>query len=346
MLALSKTDRSTLKFMRLAVASLKRMIKRHAPGGVAALIGSLAALALAGPAAARVVTHEDSEGRPITLDVRADDVDTEWYAELLRQATHGDEIATVTIRIVPGERLVQHCGPGASGCYRRNRGGGRIVVPAARNADVAHTLLHEYAHHIDNSNSHRGLQEPNGTPSWWAARKMGIRLDRGKVALGYARGWDRSIGEIFAEDYAQTQLATGYGISWLSPPGAKILAALERDLGALPATPAQPDVEPLVLERFGRIGRSERRSLPFGLLGPDRRVTFTVRLSGAKRAGTRARLELICGDTRVTKPVRKGSSVVRIDRRDLGPGRCQVNLVNTAGRSLSYGITLRLAVLK
>lgn len=248
---------------------------------------------------------------------------------------------------MPADQLVRHCGPGASGCYARNRRGGRIVVPAGRSADVAHTLLHEYGHHIDNSRRHRSLQEPNGTPAWWAARKMGIRIDRGKVAFGYQRGWERSIGEIFAEDYAQTQLRTGYGISWLRPPDAAVRAALERDLGALPASPAQPDVEPLVLERSGNIGAGERRSLPFGLLGPDRRVTYTVRINGARQVGTRARLELNCAGVRVSKPVRRGSAVVRIDRRRLGPAnRCQVSLVNTAGKSLDYRITLRLAVQK
>ncbi|MGI9657416.1 MAG: hypothetical protein ACR2OD_00800, partial [Gaiellaceae bacterium] len=148
--------------MRLAASRSRRRVS----AGLATLVGSIAALALAGPAAARIVTLEDNEGRSITLDVRADNVDTEWYADLLRQATHGDEIGTATIRIVPAARLVQHCGPGASGCYGRSRGGGRIVVPAGRNADVAHTLLHEYGHHIDNSHGHRRLQEPNGTPAW------------------------------------------------------------------------------------------------------------------------------------------------------------------------------------
>ena len=47
---------------------------------------------------------------------------------------------------------------------------------------------------------------------------MGTRLKRGKVAFGYQRGWNRSVGEIFAEDYAQTQLETRYGIPWLSRP--------------------------------------------------------------------------------------------------------------------------------
>ena len=39
--------------------------------------------------------------------------------------------------------------------------------------------------HTAHANRHRGLHEPNGTRAWWAARKMGIRLDRGKVAFGY-----------------------------------------------------------------------------------------------------------------------------------------------------------------
>ena len=279
-------------------------------------------------------------------DVRANNVDTEWYADLLRQATHGDEILTVTIRIVRKDRLARHCGPGASGCYGRERGAGRIVVAAGRDADIAHTLLHEYGHHIDNTRGHGRLREPNGTPAWWAARKMGIRLNRGKVGFDYQRGWERSIGEIFAEDYAQTQLGTGYGISWLGPPDARIRAALERDLGALPATPAQPDVDPLVIKRSGKIEAGKRRLMPFALLGPDRRVTYTVRLAGAKRVGTRARIKLECGGVRVSKPIRRGSSVVRIDRRGLGPGTCQVSLVSTAGTSLAYGITLRLAIQK
>ena len=333
--------------MHLDALCHRRLRGGRSRWGAAVVAGSVAAFALAGPAAARTVTLKDNEGRPITFDVRAKQVDTKWYANLLRAATHGDEIANVTIRIVPRNQLVEHCGPGAAGCYGRNRGGGRIVVPAGRNADVAHTLVHEYAHHIDRSHRHRGLPEPNGTPAWYPARKMGIRTDRGKVGLDYRNGWDRSIGEIFAEDYAQTQLGTRYGISWLAAPDATVRAALERDLGKLPAKPAQPDVAPLVIKRSDKLGPRDQRALPFGLLGPDRRVTYTVRIGGAKLAGTRARLELTCGGKRFTKLVRRGSSVVRIDRRRLGSGQCQVTLINnTADKTLSYNIKLRLAVQK
>lgn len=332
--------------MRLRLDARRRATARRLILPASLLAAAAAALALAGGASAAIERFEDDEGRTITLDVRASGVDAEWYADLLRAATHGDEIGSVTVRIVRPDRLVRHCGPGASGCYARQRGGGRIVVPAGRDADVAHTLLHEYGHHIDRSHRHRGLPEPNGTRAWWAVRKMAIRLNRGKVAFGYQRGWERSIGEIFAEDYAQTQLRTRYGIPWLSPPDAAVRAALTRDLGALPATPAQPDVEPLVLRRSGRLEAGERRTLPFGLLGPDRRVTLTVRLGGSAQHGTRARLVLACGGVRLTKAIGQGTAIARIDRRGLGPARCEASVVNAAGRTLAYDITLRLAIQK
>ncbi len=310
----------------------------------AVLAALLASLVLAGEAAAKVVTLHDDDGRDIVLDLRAKAVDTKWYADLLRRATHGDEISTVTVRIVRRDALVRLCGPGANGCYERTRGGARIVVPAGRNADVAHTLLHEYAHHIDHTRTHRGLREPNGTRAWWAARKHGVRLKRGKVAFGYQLGWSRSVGEIFAEDYTQTQLRTEYGIPWLAPPNGAVRAALARDLGVLPAEPAQPDVDPLVLRRAGTIDAGRRLTMPFGLVGPDRRVTFTVTMQGKKRVGARAQLLLTCGETRVTKSLRRGAAVARIDRRGLGPAQCQVTLINTAGKSLAFNATLRLAV--
>lgn len=346
MIALRKAGVSTVGLMRLRFDVRQRATARRLILPASILAAAAAAFALAGASSAAVKRFKDDEGRTITLDVKSSGVDAAWYADLLRGATHGDEIGSVTIRIVRPDRLVRHCGPGASGCYARQRGGGRIVVPAGRDADVAHTLLHEYGHHVDQSQRHRGLPEPNGTRAWWAARKMAVRLKRGKVAFGYQRGWERSIGEIFAEDYAQTQLRTRYGISWLRPPDDALRAALTRDLGALPATPAQPDVEPLVLRRSGTIETGQRRALPFGLLGPDRRVTFTVRLGGSAQQGTRARLVLVCGGVRLVKPFKQGTAIARIDRRGLGPARCDASVVNTAGKSLAYDMTLRLAIQK
>jgi len=72
----------------------------------------LAVLALAGAtgANAAVVTSHDDQGRTITFDVRAANVDTEWYASVLRAAAHGNEISDVTITIVPEPQIPAFCG--------------------------------------------------------------------------------------------------------------------------------------------------------------------------------------------------------------------------------------------
>lgn len=310
-----------------------------------ALVG-LVALVAAGQAAARTVVLQDDQGRSITFDVRADNVDPEWYAGLLRRAAHGDEIEDVRIRIVPWKRIAGACGSDeAAGCY----GGApaEIVVPAGKGAEIAHTLLHEYGHHVDATFQHGGLAEPNGTPAWWRARGMARLVREGRVARSYRLGWEHAIGEIFAEDYARLHLRTVYGIDWLSPPGAKVLGALRRDLGietaAEPMTPGE--LGPLVITRRGTIGSGERRVMPFGLLGPGRHVTFDVRLAGAGLAGTRARLDLICdGRPIASEDISEGEGRGTIDLRDLGPASCEVSLLSVTGEPLAYAATLRLAI--
>lgn len=133
-----------------------------------ALLSLLASLALAGEATAAEVVLADDEGRPIRFDVRVEGVDTEWYAALLRAAPHGDEIATLRIDVVSVDELQSICGRGAGGCYSRDV----MVVPAGRDAQVAHTFLHEYGHHVDRSRPVDGVPEPNGAPEWWRARGM------------------------------------------------------------------------------------------------------------------------------------------------------------------------------
>ena len=144
----------------------------------------------------------DNEGRSIRFDVRVEGVDAEWYAAYLRAAPHGDEISTVTIRLVSWDELRSSCGSSAAGCYVRNR----MTVPAEQSDQAAHTLVHEYAHHLDRSTAVSGEQEPNGTPHWWRSRGMDELVRLGSVKRDYGLGWSRSIAEIFAEDYARLAL--------------------------------------------------------------------------------------------------------------------------------------------
>jgi hypothetical protein len=223
------------------------------------LLTLLAALGLAPAAAADVVTSQDHLGREMTFDVQADNVDVEWYAEVLRNAAHGDEIQRVRVVIVPVAELAETCGRGADGCYARGREA-RIVVPAGNSPDVRHTLIHEYGHHVD---AWRGVaaasREPNGSASWWEARGLTQLVAESKVSHTYSLGWERAIGELFAEDYAQLHLETPFRIGWLDPPSPEVRAALARDLENVPAAPLPAAPRPaVVIERRGTLRREWR----------------------------------------------------------------------------------------
>lgn len=310
------------------------------------LVALAIALAAATGAGAEIVTSQDVQGRPITFDVQATPVDVEWYAALLRAAAHGDEIRDVTIRIVPESRIGALCGAAAAACYQRSRAGGRITVPAGKDRRLAATFLHEYAHHLDRSRPVSGVPELNGTPVWWQLRGMAELLATSQVAFDYSRGWNRSVPEIFAEDYAWIHIPFQYAIPWLQPPDDAFRTALLTELGtptsALPETPA---AGPLVINRSGTLAARGTEAIPFGLLGPGRRVTFTVTVNRAARAGTRARIEVLCNGARVARQtLGKGRTTRTIDVPNLGPAECRAQLVSTAPVRLAYTLRLRLAV--
>jgi hypothetical protein len=300
-----------------------------------ALAGSLG---FAGQAAAAEVVLADNEGRTIRFDVRVEGVDAEWYAAFLRAAPHGDEISTVTIQLVSWDELRSICGGGAAGCYARSR----MTVPAEQSDEAAHTLVHEYAHHLDRSTAVSGEREPNGTPHWWRARGMAELVRLGSVTRDYSISWNRSIAEIFAEDYARLALGqTMHKITWLGEPDETVLAAIKADLGLgpPPAVVRPPALKPVTLDRRGTLVPRARATLSFGLLGPGRRVTATATLAG------RARLEIRCAGTRVAlKTIPAGKARVTIDRRDLGPAECTATLTSTSTSRRAYTLAVRLSI--
>jgi hypothetical protein len=305
----------------------------------------LLTLALAGEAAAEEVVLADDEGRAILFDVRAEGVDVEWFAALLRAAPHADEISTVRIELVSTSGLRDDCGPDARGCYRR----GVITVPGAQSELNAHTLLHEYGHHVDASRGVAGVREPNGSSTWWRARGMQRLVELRSVFPSYVKGWPRSIAEIFAEDYAQTaRPGSTYRIPWLEGPNAAVRAAILHDLGLgpEPAPGKPPGLKPVALRRGGTLGGGRASALSFELLGPGRRVRASVEVAGATTRGVRARLELRCNGRRVsTRTLATGTRVVSIDRPNLGPAEsCVVSVTNTSGAARRFDLTVRLTV--
>jgi hypothetical protein len=314
------------------------------------LVALFAALAVAFAAAtgadAAIITAQDTQGRTITFDVRAATVDTNWYADVLRASAHGNEISNVTIRIVPEPEIERQCGGAeAAACYTGRRGAPTIIVPAGKSAGLASTLLHEYGHHLDTTWRVPGVPELNGTPVWWDMRGMASLLSRGQVAFDYSLGWSHSVGEIFAEDYSYIHTGNRHAIPWLGVPDDTLKAAMFAELGAPQAElPASPEV-PLVLTRRGTLAPRGVYNVPFGLLGPGRRVTSTATLSRPQRKGVRARALIICdGRVVASQPFGRGRATRTLDVPNLGPAECQARVTSTAPVRLTYNLRLRLAI--
>ncbi len=333
---------------------------RRAPLAVAGLVAAAALVgALAGPAAAdaRIVSAQDDQGRPITFDVRASGVNVAEYTSVLRAAAHGNEIRTVTVRIVPQSQIASTCGSlQAVACYSGNRQGGTIVVRAGSRAQFEHSLLHEYAHHVDAAIRNGSRRELNGTPRWWRARSIGTRLARGQVAFDYERGWARSIGEIFAEDYVQVHIRSRYGIPWMNRPSEAVRRAIRQDItgraagpapragsGAEPSGPTDPPATSRSRTFRDRVDLApgEAVNIPFGLLGPGRRIGFTANVSSAEGSG-RVSNQLFCQGRRVTGGQGTDGSPARIKRTNLPPGSCRILLTNLSEEPVAVGTTLTL----
>jgi hypothetical protein len=322
-------------------------MSRAAMKSALALLVLVVTLGLAAGANAAIVTSTDTQGRRITFDVRAATVDTDWYASVLRSIAHGNEISTVTIRIVPDQSIDTLCGDAAAACYTRQGAQPTIIVAAGKNQFIEGTLIHEYGHHLDASTAVAGVPELNGTPAWWAARGMASLVASRSVAFDYSLGWSHSIAEIFAEDYAYIHVGSSYhyGITWLTPPDATLKATMFAELGTpLSPLPDAPNA-PLVVDRVGTLAPRGQKSIPFGLLGPGRHVTFAATVSRPQRKGIRARTQIVCNNTVLaTLTFARGRAKGTLDVPNLGPADCDARLVSSSAVKLKYTLKLQLAV--
>jgi hypothetical protein len=318
---------------------------------VALLAVLAAALASATVARAELVVKQDAAGRALNFDVLAPDVNVDWYAGLISNTAHGNEVSTVTIRIVPQSEIRSACGAGAAACYQRRRATPTITVAAGESERLAATVLHEYGHHLDANWRVSGVDELNGTSVWWSMRGMAALLAAGTVTDDYSNGWAHSIGEIFAEDYSAINMGSDryYSIPWLAPPDEALKTALLAELGGAnvpPPTPAPaPAVRPVTISRSGTLAAGARSAIPFGLLGPGRHVTLTAAVSPVRRAQVaRGRIQVMCGGSVVrTKAVVAGRTAM-LDLPGLGPASCEAALVSTSKVRQRYSVRLRLSI--
>ncbi|MFM9017947.1 MAG: hypothetical protein ACKORG_00725 [Actinomycetota bacterium] len=300
------------------------------------------------PALGAMTTARDARDRPIVFDVRAKSADVAGYADVLRRSVHGDEIRTVSIRVVPRSRIRAHCRDArAVACYSGALGRGTITIPARPAREVQATLLHEYGHHVDATVR---------TPRWWSARRMGAKLRSGKVAMDYSRGWSRSVGEVFAEDYVALHMRGVYSIRWLRQPSESILRALQRDItgrsDGLPPVASDPVTDPSVpvggaalsrTLRSGTVGMGRAMEIPVTLDGPNRHVTAVVRPDPA--GGTVAvDVEVACdGMTPSTYAVGAGEAAY-LQVGPVGPGACMVRASGPADASGAVSVEVVIAL--
>ena len=318
---------------------------RKVPLIAGAAVCAAAFAVFATPASAAVRTVGDGDGRRITFDAPAS-APVSAYGKILANAVHGNEIEDVRIRVVSKNAIGRFCGgQDAAACYSGGRRGAEIIIPLLPAAEVTPLLLHEYGHHVDTTRRHRAnARGLDGTQRWWSARGMTKRLNQRQVGWGYERGWQRSIGEIFAEDYAQLNGSTDrYRIRWLPAPSKSVLNAMRRDLNAaIDTSPSRPSARDrgLTIRRRGTLAAGSVRSIPFGLLGPGRRVNSRVVVQNG--GGTRAiTTEIRCNGRRVATDRGRRGSPATINRANLGPGDCELR-IRTHGQAVSIAATLAL----
>jgi len=312
--------------------------------GLLALV--LAATAAAPAGAVEQVTY-DSAGRPITFDVQDAGADVAGYTAILDGLLHGAEISDVVVTVVPQPSIASTCGPGAAACYRwSSRGGAAMFVPNLPAEQARSALTHEYGHHIDATRPHlEGARSLDGTATWWRARGMAALLAQGTVAWDYSLGWDRSIAEIFAEDYAITN---GVGrtstIRWLGDPPPAVSDAIRADVPAATVAPAPPaagtpqpappptaevssssaaaGVRPGTIARAsGRLAAGRRARIAFAVRSAR---TLAVRVGGAT-AG-RVRAVVWCAGSTLGGAAARPGRPVTVRAAQVSPGRCRVTL--------------------
>jgi hypothetical protein len=300
-------------------------------------------MTVAGAATAQgaVVARSDDQGRTIRFATSAPNADVDALATILRGAVHGSEIERVTIRVVAPSAIRRLCGRGAVACYGGTRRGGRITVPST-SSRLKEILLHEYAHHLDASRPHSRIREPNGTRRWYQARRIAVRLRSGTLARDYSRGWGRSVAELFAENYVQLHVRAPWRLGAVKAPTAGVLAALRRDLTGSAVGPAPAPPSPVEIDRSGTLTPSDSARVPFGLLGPGRRVEADLTVDGGGGPATVA-LTIRCNGTVIGEATVTSDAPGRLDLPNQGPGDCSVTVTGLSGTA-RYVLTVRLSV--
>ncbi len=178
---------------------------------------------------------------------------------------------------------------------------------------------------------------------------MAALLAEGRVAWDYALGWDRSVAEVFAEDYKVTNLpGEASKIGWLGPPTAAVSDAIRADLGGAVVAPVPPPQTALrpppaagteppqarvrLAAAGGRLRAGGRARVRFGVAAAGR---IAVTVSGVT-AG-RVRAVLSCDGATLAGAAARPGAPVTLRARRTARGACRVGL-RAIGSSTRYRV--------
>lgn len=250
----------------VAAAALAVLATAVPAGG--AVVGSAGRPAAAEPpgwvgGAFRAVTGE-SVTVFVSTTYAPEQVTPQRWAEFFAGMPHGNELATVVIRIATPGEVAALCGDEALGCY----GARELVMPGESFDGEApeQVARHEYGHHIAASRSNPPWRAADWGPKRWATASRICQRSEQQTAFPGDNGTHYRLnpGEAFAESYrvlaerkAGAALATWGLVDGSFYPGEAALRAVEQDV----ATPWTRSITTRASGRF-RTGGPRRRLVP------------------------------------------------------------------------------------
>lgn len=276
----------------------------------------------------RTAVFSDPHGHRINISTGIDGLDLRPYAEILAGTLHDQEIEDLSVEVLPRSAIGAACeDPEAEACYEAEDAAtsweGRMWIPA-EHPDLAHIIVHEYGHHVDNQLLNLGRLDPSceydsdGSRNWFFERD----LDDEIVAAGFrcaGGAWEEQLGELYAEDYVAANGIDGWELP-TAPPPTEFHKDVLRDDFAYPFEPRTIRKTRSLRPRRGRMYRFRATDWTFA----------TLRLRGPRRTD----FDLYVYQKGRTRPLRR--SIRRGSRErlemELAPGAYRVEMYPYRGR--------------
>jgi hypothetical protein len=234
-------------------------------------------------APAKEERYRDEHGHVLTLGTDNAGVDLAPFANLIASTYHYDEVELVYVFVTGQASLTRICGAGAAACYGADDPGNKrtgTMVVSYEDEDIAHAVIHEYGHHVDNNTYNLGRLSDcgingDGSRRWFFARDMQDNI-LDNLSCDPRGDWGQLLPEVYAEDYAQMAgipRAEYHPAITVPPPTARQKSQLKADLDS----PFAPTTRKL-----------KGRSSASGAKRFTVRVSLPVFLSARKTRGVRS----------------------------------------------------------